>query len=105
MPYPPCSPWPPGSPGGRPGPQPWRSGRFQAPSQARTLALQGFTLLHRILELLLDLADPGLELLTGGLLLHNLPLGFGQGLFQGLDLGRRPTHIMTLQSVYIIYSF
>ena len=51
------------------------------------LGLQGFALLHRVLELLLDLIDPGLELLTGGLLLDNLPLGFAQGLFQGLDLG------------------
>ena len=40
------------------------------------------------MELLLDLVDPGLELLTGSLLLDGLPLGFAQGLFQGLDLGR-----------------
>ena len=42
------------------------------------------------MELLLDLVDPGLELLTGSLLLDSLPLGFAQGLFQGLDLGRCP---------------
>ena len=55
----------------------------------RRFALQSLTLLHCVLELLLDLANPGLELLTGGLLLDSLPLGFGQGLSQGLDLGRR----------------
>ena len=55
----------------------------------RILALQGLVFVHDILELLLDLADLGLELLMGSLLLDNLPLGFGQGLFKGLDLGRR----------------
>jgi len=55
----------------------------------RHVTLQGLTLLHRVMELLLDLVDPGLELLTGGLLLDSLPLGFIQGLLQGLDLGRR----------------
>ena len=53
----------------------------------RCLALQGLTLLHHVLGLLLDLIDPGLELLRSGLLLNSLPLGFDQGLFQGLDLG------------------
>ena len=38
----------------------------------------------------MDLVDPGLELLTGGLLLDSLPLGYGQGIFQGLDLGPCP---------------
>ena len=55
---------------------------------SRNIALQGLALPHRVLELLLDLVDPGLELFTGGLLLVSLPLGFCQGLSQGLDLGR-----------------
>ena len=50
--------------------------------------LQGFAFLDHILELLLDFFDPGLGLLTGGLLLDNLLLGLAQGLLQGLDLGR-----------------
>ena len=54
----------------------------------RRVTFQGLALLHRVAELLLDLADPGLELLTGSLLLDGLVLGFAQGLFQGLDLGR-----------------
>ena len=50
--------------------------------------LQGLAFLHRILELLLDFFDLGLELLTGSLLLDNLLHGLAQGLPQGLDLGR-----------------
>ena len=94
MPYPLRSSWPPGSPGERPGPHSVglralaSLGKFGLSN--RRFALQSLTLLHRVLELLLDLADPGLELLTGGLLLNSLPLGFGQGIFQGLNLGRRP---------------
>ena len=42
--------------------------------------LQGLTFFHHILELLLDFFDPGLELLTGGLLLDSLLLGLAQGL-------------------------
>ena len=56
---------------------------------SRRIALQGLALPHRVLELLLDLVDPGLELLPSGLLLDSLPFGFDQGRFQGLDLGRR----------------
>ena len=56
---------------------------------SRRIVLQGLALPHRVLELLLDFIDPGLEPLTGGLLLDSLPLGFDQGRFQGLDLGRR----------------
>ena len=55
---------------------------------SQRVTLQGLTLLHRVVELLLDLVDPGLELLTSSLLLDGPPLGFAQGLFQGLDLGR-----------------
>ena len=54
----------------------------------RRIMLQGLAFFHRILELLLDFFDPGLELLTGGLLLDSLLLGLAQGLPQGLDLGR-----------------
>ena len=50
--------------------------------------LQGLTFFHCILELRLDLLDPGLELFPGGLLLDSLLLGLAQGLPQGLDLGR-----------------
>ena len=67
--------------------------------------LQGFALLNGILELLLDFFDPGLELLTGGLLLDSFLLGLAQGLPQGLDLGRAPAHITTLRSIYSAYSF
>ena len=54
----------------------------------RHIMLQGLTFFHRILELLLDFFDPGLELLTSGPLLDNFFLGLAQGLPQGLDLGR-----------------
>ena len=54
----------------------------------RRIMLQGFTFFHCILELLLDFLDPGLELLTGGLLLDSLLPGLTQGLPQRLDLGR-----------------
>ena len=42
---------------------------------SRCIILQG-----RILELLLDFLDTGLELLTGGLLLDSFLLGLAQGL-------------------------
>ena len=54
----------------------------------RRIMLQGLAFLQCILELLLDFFDPGLELLTSGLLLDSLLLGLAQGLPQGLDLGR-----------------
>ena len=54
---------------------------------SRCIMLQGLAFFHRILELLLDFFDPGLELLTGGLLLDSFLLGLAQGLPQGLDLG------------------
>ena len=92
MPYPLRSSWPPGSPGERPGPH---SVGLRAPTSlgefgplSRRIMLQGLAFFHRILELLLDFFDPGLELLTGGLLLDSLLLGLAQGLPQGLDLGR-----------------
>ena len=47
----------------------------------RRIMLQGLAFFHRILELLLDLLDPGLELFSIGLLLNSLLLGFTQGLF------------------------
>ena len=50
--------------------------------------LQGLAFFHRILELLLDFFDPGLELLTRSLLLDGFLLGLAQGLPQGLDLSR-----------------
>ena len=60
-------------------------GEFDPSNQSITL--QGLTFLHHMLVLLLDFFDPGLELLTGGLLLDSLLLGLAQGLLQGLDLG------------------
>ena len=93
MPYLSRSSWPPGSPGGCPGPhsglpphsdEPWRIRLLN-----RRIALQGLTLLHCVLELQLDLVDPGPELLPIGLLLDILPFGFDHGLFRGLNLGRR----------------
>ena len=54
----------------------------------RRIMLQGLAFFHRILELLLDFFDPGLELLMSSLLLDSLLLGLTHGLPQGLDLGR-----------------
>ena len=56
----------------------------------RILALQGLAFLHNILELLLDLANPGHVFLTSGLFLCRSLLGLGQRLLEGLHLGRRP---------------
>ena len=68
---------------------------------SRHITFQGLTLLHRVMELLLDLVDLGLELLTGNLLLDGLLLGFTQGLLQGLGLGRRSyTYHDTLVNIY-----
>ena len=68
---------------------------------SRRIVLHGLALLHRVLKLLVDLVDTVLDLLTSGLLLDSLPLGFGQGLFQGLDLGRSPyTHNDTMVSIH-----
>ena len=53
---------------------------------SRRVILQGLTFFNRILELLLDFLDPGLELFSSGFLLDGLPLGFGQSLLQGLHL-------------------
>ena len=44
------------------------------------IMLQGLAFFHRILKLLLDFFDPGLELLTSGLLLDSFLLGLAQGL-------------------------
>ena len=56
----------------------------------RILALQGLTFLHCILELLLDLTNPGLMLFSGGFFIYRSLLGLGQRLFEGLYLSRRP---------------
>ncbi len=54
------------------------------------VTLQGLVLLDDILELLLDLADPGLLLLARGAFLGRFVLGLGQRLLEGLHLGRGP---------------
>ena len=52
--------------------------------------LQGFVLLDEILELLLDLADPGLLLLARGAFLGRFVFGLGQRLLKGRHFGRGP---------------
>ena len=43
----------------------------------RNIALQGLAFLYGVLDLLLDLTDPGLMLFTGGLFLGRSLLGLG----------------------------
>ena len=52
--------------------------------------LQGLVLLDEILELLLDLADPGLWLLARGVFLGRFVFGLGQRLLKGRHFGRGP---------------
>ena len=53
------------------------------------LALQGLAFLYGVLDLLLDLTDPGLMLFAGGLFLCRSLLGLGLRLLEDLHLGRR----------------
>ena len=53
-------------------------------------ALQGLVLLDGVLELLLDLADPGLVLLARGVLLGRFAFGLRQLLLQGFHFGHGP---------------
>ena len=52
------------------------------------VALQGLAFLHGVLELLLDLTDPGLVLFTSGMFLGRSLFGLDQHLLEGLYLGR-----------------
>ena len=54
------------------------------------ITLQGLVLLDGVLELLLDLADPGLVLLARGVFLGRFVLGLGQRLLEGRHLGSGP---------------
>ena len=54
----------------------------------RIVALQGLAFLHGVLELLLDLPDPGLVFFAGGLFLCRSLLDLGQRVLEGLHLGR-----------------
>ena len=54
------------------------------------VALQGLVLLDGVLELLLDLIDPGLLLLALGAFLGRFVFGLGQRLLQGRHFGRGP---------------
>ena len=54
------------------------------------ITLQGLILLDGVLELLLDLADPGLLLLARSAFLGCFVLGLGQRLLEGRYLGRGP---------------
>ena len=63
-------------------------GKFGLPSLRITL--QGLVLLDGNLELLLDLADPGLVLLARDALLGRFVLGLGKRLLEGRYLGRGP---------------
>jgi hypothetical protein len=74
----------------------------------RNLALQGLAFLYSVLELLLDLTDPGLVLFADGLFLRRSLLGLGQRLFKGLHLGRRSykyhgTMVNTNHLSFLIY--
>ena len=81
MPYLPQSSWPPGSPGG---PSGFGSGVLCALEglgklglMSLRVTLQGLVFLDEILELLLDLIDPGLLLLALGALLGRFVFGLG----------------------------
>ena len=54
------------------------------------IMLQGLVPFDGVLDLLLDLADPGLLLIARGALLSRFVLGLGQRLLEGRDLGRGP---------------
>ena len=54
------------------------------------VTLQGLILLDEILELLLDLADPGLLLLARGAFLGRFVFSLGQRLFKGRHFSRGP---------------
>ena len=54
------------------------------------VTLQGLVFLDEILELLLDLADPGLLLLALGAFLGRFVFGLDQRLFKGRHFGRGP---------------
>ena len=56
----------------------------------KRVVLQGLVFFDKILELLLDLVDPGLLLLAFGVLLGHFVFGLGQRLFQGRHFGRGP---------------
>ena len=54
------------------------------------VTLQGLVFFDEILELLLDLVDPGLLLLALGVLLGRFVFSLGQHLFKGRHFGRGP---------------
>ena len=54
------------------------------------VTLQGLVFLDEILELLLDLADPGLLLLVLDVFLGRFVIGLGQRLLQGRHFDRGP---------------
>ena len=54
----------------------------------RKVAFQGLAFLHSVLELLLDLTDPGLMFFAGGLFFRRFLLGLGQRVLEGLHLSR-----------------
>ena len=54
------------------------------------VTLQGLIFLYEILELLLDLADPGLLLLVLDVFLGRFVIGLGQRLLQGRHFDRGP---------------
>ena len=56
----------------------------------RNVALQGLAFLDDILELMLDLTNPGLMLFSGAFFLYRSLLGLGQRLLEGLYLGCSP---------------
>ena len=94
MPYPPQSSWTPESPAR---PSGLRLGILHALEGLSKLGLlslrvtlQGLVFLDEILELLLDLADPGLLLLARGAFLGRFVFGLGQHLLKGHHFGRGP---------------
>ena len=82
MPYPPQSSSPHGPLGGRPGLRPGilcvLAGLRKFGPLQLNIMLQGLVLLDGVLELLLDLADPGLLLLAHGVFLGRFVFGLDQ---------------------------
>ena len=54
----------------------------------RNVALQGLAFLDGVLELPLDLTNPGLVFFTGGLLLCRFLFGLSQRFLEGFQIGR-----------------
>ena len=94
MPYPPQSAWPLESPGGPFGLRLWCLSTLEGLSKLGVsrprVTLQGLVFFDEILELLLDLVDPGLLLLVLGVLLGCFVFVLGWRLLKGRHFDRGP---------------